>query len=357
MFSWVLAFVAISILINIVTIGIIFQNKEQAQNRLTWFLIGSIISIMFWVINNYYQLRSNIEDQTMLYVISIGLANGIILFGLILLTGVSRLLIDPHLDFKRMVYLSLISGIIVGLDFAIMLLGFNDEITQIPGILSLSDVFNVIFIISVLLFIAGDMRTLLKEDLSDLQRKQVHWLFGSILVGFAGTFPFQLLSIFYPDVEAISYVVVAVAMILVAKSYSIDPRIAFVIPHRVYLVVVVNKTGIMKYSHEFKKGWATDPILISGAITAVASIFSEFYNTNVYLKQIDFMKSKILVKWDKEYFIALFTDKDSDVIVSGLNNFMKFINAKYGDKLEEIMDDPMELDLNQEVKKAFYFVY
>ncbi|MFV2016421.1 MAG: hypothetical protein ACC656_13400, partial [Candidatus Heimdallarchaeota archaeon] len=136
-----------------------------------------------------------------------------------------------------------------------------------------------------------------------------------------------------------------------------DPRVAFILPERTYLAIMVNNFGGLQYSKNFlKENNDSFTVIISGVLNAIAGIMSEFYDAPVQPQLIQFEQRQILLKWREGYFLAVFTDRDSPLIRTAMDQTVTEIENKFGDKLQKQLSSPILLDLDDIFQKAFYFV-
>jgi hypothetical protein len=319
-------------------------------------LIGTIVSISIWIITVYLQIEYyTFEEELLINTIIASISNVVILFGLILMSGFVKLLVEPKLSFSQTIMIVYLSSIVIGIRVISIYLANIDEEDYVNTVSMLADFLNFAVIISVIIFIQLDLRKLFNEDLSEKQKNQVKLV---ILTGLTGVLPIIILSTFLGiDYLAISFSVIAISLFFLINAYLIDPRIAFILPYRTYLAIVVNKTGVLRYSKDFIGDRAmTSTMLISNTLTAITAAMSEFYNTEVSPSFIEFEEKLILFSLADDYFLAVFTDRDSPLIRKAMDNTMKEIDEQYHEELEATTELVM-LNLDEIFDKTFYFIY
>jgi hypothetical protein len=344
---------------NLSILILIFRNRAQASSRITIFLIGTIVSISIWIITVYLQIEYyTFEEELLINTIIASISNVVILFGLILMSGFVKLLVEPKLSFSQTIMIVYLSSIVIGIRVISIYLANIDEEDYVNTVSMLADFLNFAVIISVIIFIQLDLRKLFNEDLSEKQKNQVKLVHRSILTGLTGVLPIIILSTFLGiDYLAISFSVIAISLFFLINAYLIDPRIAFILPYRTYLAIVVNKTGVLRYSKDFMGDRAmTSTMLISNTLTAITAAMSEFYNTEVSPSFIEFEEKLILFSLADNYFLAVFTDRDSALIRKAMDSTMKEIDEKFHEELHATSELVM-LDLDEIFDKTFYFIY
>ncbi len=345
---------------NISIIILILRRREQARNQITWHLIGTIIAISIWIFTVYLQIEYfTIDDSLFINTIIAAISNIVILFGLILMAGFAKLLVEPKLDFKQNMYLFVLFGIVIGI-YILSIYAANQNEENFVNISSLiANLVNLIVMISVIILIRTDLNILLNEDLSDVQEFQIKSANRSISIGLLGILPIIILARIYSNqLLAISFIVIAIALFFLINGYLIDPRVAFILPYKTYLAIIVNDAGNLKYSKDFMGGRdVTSTMLISSTLSAITSAMAEFYDSEVLPELIEFQERLILFNSTEEFFLAVFTDRDSPLIREAMGNTIKEIITEYGKNIKEAMSDHNVLDLDPIFNKTFYFIY
>lgn len=359
---WVPLLVVFSIIMNIIVIVLILKKSVQANHTITKVLVGSLITISIWVFTVYLQLEfftinGNLIDYTTVATIS----NISILIGLILLATFWELLVEPNPNFIQIGYLSSLASVVFGFAFLSIFAGMNNDLTVVKEAWDIADIFNILIVVSVIIFINSNLKRIFSENLSARQRAQIKNLRNGLLFGFLTGIPFIFLSRFVDtSFTAIFFVIVAITLYFFVRAYLIEPRVAFILPHRTYLITVVSKNGLLKYSKNFMNETRNDnkTLLVSMGLSAVNSMLSDFYKTSVSPKIIAFEKQMILFHTLENYFIAAFTDRDSLLIRQAMTKMAEMLAKTYlKDDLSKIMDSPVIMDLDEITDKAFFFIY
>jgi len=192
-------------------------------------------------------------------------------------------------------------GVVTGTYIGSLLAADSSNQMLVDNLNLIANVFNLLIMIFVIIVIHKDLSLLLAEDLSEKQRKQVTYVYRSIMTALIGLIPIILLSVFVDfNLLAIAFVVVPFSLYILNRAYLIDPRVAFILPEKTYLVLMIDNTGLPRYTRDYAvdSGRMNDAtVLISGALNAVLSLMSEFYATPVKARQIEFEEQLILLEW------------------------------------------------------------
>ncbi|MDH5645986.1 MAG: hypothetical protein OEZ01_08260 [Candidatus Heimdallarchaeota archaeon] len=347
-------------LLNLGIIQRILSHRSQAKSKLTWLMLVAILSISFWIILTYLQFEVlSIDNNLIGHAYLDFFSNIVILIGLFCLVAFFNLLVSPRLDVKIISVIGGLSFIILGLKLSHIVLAKNNELDLVHQIKSLTDVFNLIIIIFVIYFGHTDLKLLLKEDLNAIQRKQVKSLYNALLIGLSGMIPIIGLTLIKFEFLSFAYIFITIALFMVINTYVTDPRVAFILPEKTSLVLVVSVHGVYKYSKRFSESEEEDDdtILISGALNAIMTLMSEFYKSPSTPELIKFQNQLILLLWEKDYFIAAFSERDSLFIRNAMEKTVSLINNTYQENIKEIMFQSKVLDLDPIIKDSFYFVY
>ncbi len=357
---WASGLVLISYSLIIAAIWLILREKKQTSKKITWLLLIGLVSIMVWITADYIQLQFFTPDENLAWFAFIAaLGNIVILIGLASIAIFADLLVFPTPPLKRLIYLSALISIVGGISLASVVSGVMDNKDIVLMTRTLSDILNLTIMISVIYFARQDLNTLLQENLGPMQRLQLKYLKTALYVGILGLIPIIAIATFFNPVWlSLSFAVVSLAMFFIVRGYAMDPRVAFILPYKTYLAMVVNKEGVLKYEKEFIKIRDQEAtFLISMALSAVSSMMSEYYQSEVYPNFIDFGKEKLILKWANDFFVVVFTENDSMLVRNAVEEAVKKIKERYGDKLSAVMTDSASLELNDIFADAFYFVF
>ena len=275
----------ISVTLNIIVLFLILRQKEQASNRVTWILLGAYGSLLVWILTSYIQLDLiTIDNDPFGFSVIAALGNVANFAVLFLLMNFFRLLIEPRPNWLRNSYLLSLSTLLLGFALVAIYGGSENNRDLIETCWTFANFVNLIIVPSVVVFITKDTRMLLSEPMSEKQRKQVKKLRNGLLFGVIGVIPFVALQHIDHIFLSPMLLVASVALFFLIQGYLIDPRVAFMVPHRAYLLIVADDNGVLKYSKNFIDQTAAndDTILITAGLTAISSMMSEFYKTEVH---------------------------------------------------------------------------
>ncbi len=360
---WIAFFALIAVIMNVSIIGLILRKREQASNRVTWYLIGTIISISIWIITVFMQIEYfTIDDNLVANTIVASISNVVILLGLTLMAGFAKLLVEPTINFIQMRILVGLTGMVSGIYVVSIYLVLDDQNIDrsiIDTISVITDLINLFVTILVIVFIQTDLTKLLNEPLSEIQKKQINYVNRSLLIGLIGILPIIFVaSIYGIRLLAIAFIIISIALFFLINAYLIDPRVAFILPHRTYLAIVVNEAGILRYSRDFMGNRdLKSTLLISSALSAIVSLMAEFYDAEIVPTLLKFQERLILFSIEEKFFLAVFTDRDSPLIRTAMSNTVKEIKGKF-DSLDHISGaKTLQEDWDDIFDKTFYFIY
>ncbi|MCE7733905.1 MAG: hypothetical protein GPJ54_03440 [Candidatus Heimdallarchaeota archaeon] len=356
---FVLLLVILSVGISIAAIVLILRKKEQTSQRLTWLLIGALSSAIIWIILTSLQIDTySLENNLIGFAITAAISNIVIMLGIVFLSIFVNYLIRPRVDLIRIVIMTAILSFCVAM-YAIMILAANNSDKELVELsLSFVNVANLILVVVYVSWVRIDFRILLAEDLPDKLRKYILRFYTASVIAFIGNFPIFILAWFVDQSYlGFSYLLLAIAMTIMVYSFLQDPRVAFILPERTYLAIMVNSFGGLQYSKNFLKGHNDSfTIIISGVLNAISGIMSEFYDTPVQPQLIQFEERQILLKWREGYFLAVFTDRDSPLIRTAMDQTVLQVENKFGIKLQKELSSPILMDLDDIFQRTFYFV-
>ena len=352
-------FVVISTIVNIIVIKLILSKKEQTNQKMTWLAVGNNICVGLWIIITSFQAGPLSEENNLVgFTISAFISNLLILIGMCFLSIFVTYLIKPTVSLNRlMLFCSTISS--VATLYVIMIIeAMNENKSMVDLTLTLVNILNLIVVISFLMWIHRDF-TIFMDEIKDPETStRVMRFYLAIIIGLVGNIPILLLAWFVNQTFlSLTYLILPISMSFLIYNYYKDPRVAFILPERTYLAIVTNSNGGLKYEKLFWNFRGNDfTIIISGVLNAVTNIMSEFYDQAVQPRLIEFENKRILLKWQDEYFLAVFTDRDSPLIRTAMDETVKAINSKYGSDLKKHMNSANILDLDKMFESTFYFV-
>jgi hypothetical protein len=368
----------ISIIVNMALIIRLLTNREQMKDLITYLSIGSNFFLLIWIVLTYVNIafvRDLTDDQVRNMMIFASLrqldsfigmiANLAVIFSLFLLSLFVNQLIKPTPSNKRIAFF--MAGLAA--IFTTRLVFFVTSSLSSEDIFNLNliqSIFNLIILIGFLHLANRDFRILLKEELSNNQKRQINGLRFANIIGVGSMIPI-IVWVTFTTVENIvfGFFAVSIALFLIFRAYLNEPRVAFILPDKAYMAMVVNSHGALKYSRKFKEGDSKliDEMLVSAALTGITSLMSEFYRsdglqTNVQPKFINFEEDMIQFKFSAHFFIAVFCSTESKLLQQAVDRVESEILLQYGEDLERLMlIDTNTLEIDRIFDNAFYFIY
>ncbi|MHA1730716.1 MAG: hypothetical protein ACTSU5_02180 [Promethearchaeota archaeon] len=142
--------------------------------------------------------------------------------------------------------------------------------------------------------------------------------------------------------DVLHYLSIVVGSQVVAYSFFSYPRVSFIMPYRVYALMVVGVDGVAKYNHEVFKLDSYHHGLVSGAIGAVTGIMQESLGTSSTLEEIRLGDRVAMVHEEKEHAFVLFAEQSTKYFWTGLRTFAGRFVETYADQLEDWKGDLLQ---------------
>jgi len=201
------------------------------------------------------------------------------------------------------------------------------------------------------------------DYLSEQQKNQLSLLqfalaffYGTSLLGFLNGFfnamgtpsdeVVLVLGIILPTVTSI------IGQILMIRSYALSKNVVFLQPQRLNQLIVLNNAGLPLFQHDFGRS-GSNITLLSGAITALNSLFQEAVGVTSDLRSIGFGNREIIFLRDANYTILLITQRPSQFLQNALKEFKQKFNQEYGDENLDVVELEKFEAARDMVKEAF----
>ncbi len=364
-FSQVMFYVSMTLAVAISVI--ILRRREQAKVKMNWLLFFAILTTMIWILSVYieemyfpYFPKKQVEFMLPFGILS-GISNVGIVLGLSFLSTFYTLLIYPHIQWKRMtIWISFTMLIIAGY-VPLILIAIQKNVSLYDEVFMVINVFNVLFLIVLLYYVYKDLRVLNQSlvNTNETLTKQMKIITYFTYYGLLSQIPILILGNFVErSLISIAFINLTITMGGLTYAYLIDPRIVFVLPEKIERIIVVNNSGLLKSYKEFESKDADTPtMLISGALSAIFTVMSDFYNTEVYPKTIEFDNQLILLNWSSNFFIAAFVKRDSSLIRNSMKKTIQRIHDTYGEDSDVFTKGHSYINLDGIFDETFYFVY
>ena len=132
-------------------------------------------------------------------------------------------------------------------------------------------------------------------------------------------------------------------VLLLWRAYAMSPRAAFLQPQRVYRLLAINEAGVPLFSYFFSKaGEQIDAALISGGISAVASLVGEAVGTSSPIRSIRLEELELMVRYFGGFTLLLFTERASRFLSQAMDNFGRAFSSTYGHLVEKARAGPVD---------------
>ncbi|MHA1791582.1 MAG: hypothetical protein ACTSVI_02990, partial [Promethearchaeota archaeon] len=158
---------------------------------------------------------------------------------------------------------------------------------------------------------------------------------GSIFAGPGSIIAFS--TGFVWIIPGTDYFLISIGSLLCAYSFMTEPKLAYVLPFRVYRLMCVNsKSGIPLYTFEWDKQLTTDEMLLAGAVQGVDTLFKEGIGKGS-INQVEFEDAIMILYRDQEYDImfVLISSKFSMILKESLEIFGKAFIKKFKESLND----------------------
>ncbi len=356
-----------SVVLGILVLGIILRNRQQVKIRMNWLLILTIVSVIFWITSTYLQetyfqyYQTNDPNLMVPFTILAFTSNVGILTGIIFLTMFVQLLISPTIDIIWTGFLVTLDIVVFTLYISLFYVAPTRNVSLFNQIALLTNFVNLLFLGLAIYVLMRDLR-FLRENLKGRNKTldtQVRFLTFSILMGIIPIIPILIIARFIDrNLISVAFITLIISLVALVYTYVIDPRIVFVLPERIEKVIVVGHDGVLRHEKNFvKPNDNLPPSLISGALSAIFTVMSDFYNSEVYPNTIKFQDNLILLEWSDTFFVAAFVKRESTLLRSSLKNTVTEIIKKYARTPEILVKSYQGLDLSDIFNETFYFVY
>jgi hypothetical protein len=352
--------VSLSIILDIFLIYIILKERDQISEKFTWLAITIIITVTLWILSVeiLYILITYLENDLIGYVIITPISYFLALLAMLLIQIFVKFFVEATLSILHMIYLVSLFSFIIGLLISYSIIGLQEDTDLMEQVQIVANVIFIIYTLSIALFIHQDFTLLKVENLSSKQRKQVDSLHYGLLIGLLVQVPIIYVTTFV-DILLVLFGCIGItgALFFIIRAYLTDPRLAFILPEKTYLLILANKFGTPIYSKHFlDQDESEETILVSGAIKAITTIMTQFYNVETLPKLLEFENKLILIKWSKEYFIAVLSDKNSRLLRSAMDRMDRSLVAQFPD-INEIETAVQSKEIEDIVMTNFYFIW
>ncbi|MCY3410494.1 MAG: hypothetical protein INQ03_02550 [Candidatus Heimdallarchaeota archaeon] len=316
------------------------MSKIQISIRLGFGMLGIWVlsSSVFIIYNETYWILKIIADSA------------VILSAYFLTTSVSLIFYDK-VSLKRSIFFStLFSGQLV-FNLLYMKVSENDYLHW------LSDKFILIIPLVLFFLIVIDYSNVGNSN-SERQLKNLELItFKNSTFILIIVFPLLLLKIYFVELPFLLIYFVTIFFVLSHNLWMLMKvdRVRFFNINNHFMVLIHTDQGGLIYSKEFAKTQqSTYSSLLSNWLTALSTIISEFFDSQV--KPLDLLienNLRIYFHWGNNHFIAVIADSVSPLIrlaMEQLSNDVDIISEKKKFDLEE------QERLNQCVSKSFHFI-
>ena len=195
------------------------------------------------------------------------------------------------------------------------------------------------FIILQLLFVlsVGILFTKMSYDIlkhTEESKRQQAWLLliGSAIAFYGGIIAIIMVEILF--VPSMILLVIAIGIIIIAISFTKDPRVAYMLPYDVVLLGVLNESGVPIYTHKFKNV-DIDESIFSGALSAIATLMKHALGTKESIDLVETGRYKIILELREKLGGYVIANQGSKILREGLTNLLNALEDKIDSEKEQ----------------------
>ncbi len=346
-------------IVILVVLSIAVFSKRRKDKILATLMFGLFfISILFWAIcSTYYPFLPTQRLAVIVYCTGV-FCSYIGFFSLFLFSNLVR---TGSINLKLTFYFSFMLGIILMLLIAGEHLFYEMVFYENFGFYGQAFLFFLIvqfaFILPVgILFIIACYQMVRKSKMKE-QKAQTRLTFIGSFIGIPGAIVALVLVevIFIPSLVLL---VASIGLLIFALGYLQNTQLAYLVPYQCYKLIVLKVSGVNCYTKDFEER-QIDDLLVSGAISAIASIMESALGFKSELKEITLLNAVMILDLRKEFSGILIANKFSTVLKDALKSFNDQFKEKYFPLIKSsdvCFDDEAQEDIDKLVKNIFSFV-
>jgi hypothetical protein len=294
-------------------------------------------------------------DQLAIYMTFLTIANLTLM-----ITGSSAvsLLVHPKLSRARVTILSSLTGFAIASCLA-LILAARDDNQELTDLFVL--VLSLVILLDLIIWVILSIRDLLKAYFHGqigIPSRTSPWMIYVILIII---FIIPLIVVTIVNETATNNIIItlnALLLFVMLWYFANEDRLIFLFPSKHNLLLISDYYGNLKYSYNF----ALMPVaegresLLSGWLTSISHILSEFFDQSVKPKEIRLDENRIYIHWAEHFLMAFITDQRSSLYLQALNQLGTNLNKKFGIQVEILFSSAKYLDLKDIVEESFDFI-
>ena len=348
----------IGVTLGVICISLIYRKSSKPLYNIPKLIIVALLSDMMIMLIIYLMMKDSLlEDSTQLslYVSSLTVATLVLL-----ISGSSAisLLVHPTLSPPRIMIYSTLFGFSVASSLALFLVAQDNNqefIDFFVRVLSFVILFGLV--IWVILSIRDLRKAYFHGRIGGPSRTSPWMIYVIVVILIIILLIFMTLT----NDNSSSNVIISLNVLvlaIVAWYFTNEDRLIFLFPSKHNLLLISDYNGILKYSYNF----ALMPVaegretLLSGWLTSISHILSEFFDKTVKPREIKLGENSIYIFWAEHYLLAFITDQQSSLYLQALNQLGRNLNKKFDLQVELLFSNAKYLDLKDVVEEAFDFI-
>jgi hypothetical protein len=349
-------------LTTVITYAFIFyfllKDPLVRNNRVSQLMLAAFISGMIWVITTYIN-RVFISGENLFIEAILGLIGN--LSALLIYTFLSlfmRSFIKPEANTKILATFALLISIALGIRFLSLSFAMNNQQDLYVQTREATNLFNLIALAYTFYVITHDYHVMLARKLGKKQLLQIRLFFYPIMISLLLSFVIIIIVAITTDINLISlgFISSTITNTVVVWAFIRDPRIASLFNDHLYLFLLANRYGSLKFGKNLYSEDTKQPVLLSGITSAIVSLINDLYDFTLEPISTKFDNGFIHFVTHEHYFLVAFSEKESKLIKQSMKKFSTRIQENYESNLETIMKNDQQLNLESLFNECFYFL-
>ena len=150
---------------------------------------------------------------------------------------------------------------------------------------------------------------------------------------------------------------ISFGLFIIFIGVHLNPYSIYLISQKVFQILVFNKSGVTIFDRQFRPTTGKHATLITGAIHGVSSMIQHALGIESHPRSLKYLGRTLIFEFKGTLGFALISDRDSQILRNGLENFSELFIKAYEPKLEK-WDGSIETfeKASDFIKKSFPFL-
>ncbi|NVM31328.1 MAG: hypothetical protein HWN65_20990 [Candidatus Helarchaeota archaeon] len=150
---------------------------------------------------------------------------------------------------------------------------------------------------------------------------------------------------------------ISIGLFIIFIGFHLNPYSIYLISQKVFQILVFNKSGVTIFDRQFRPTTGKHVTLITGAIHGVSSMIQHALGIESHPRSLKYLGRTLIFEFKGTLGFALISDRDSQILRNGLENFSELFMQAYKHELDE-WDGSIETFENASdfIKKSFPFL-